>query len=427
MRFPNTINIRTAVGYIAIFLAQQFVFAEPGDINTIIGNGAYGVPTFGVAATATSLNYPKFLAVDPRGNLYFSDAGKQIAYVDKATRTITHFAGQSGSAVPGDEGPATEAGFELTDGVALDRQGNLFIVDLLDYKIRRVDALTGIITTVAGTGVSGYSGDGGPATEARLSRPSSITIDRNGNIYFSDTERTRIRRIDADTGHISTVAGAGFNGFSGDGSPAYYSVLDNVRGMTTDLSGNLFIADSGNNRIRKIDISTGIIDTVAGSAAGPVTENVDALSATFRSPFDVCFDGAGNLFVSDHSNRCVRRIDVVTNLVTTVAGTGTSGFSGEGGPATLAMMRNPFDIEMDHLGNLYIADYTNQRIRMVENAGAPVASPVVGQPIPNSVDRSILLRKMKKLKKQLTRAKRAGRISTVRKIRKQIKKLKKQM
>ncbi len=429
MKDLKHIRIRAVGGYLTILLVLPLASpAAPGDINTIAGDGNFEFPTYGDPATSTSVNSPKWLAVDPDGNLYLSDQARQIGYIDKATGILSHFASVQGSAPDGDGGAAVDAGFGLTAGVALDAAGNLYIADSVRHTIRRVDHNTGLISTIAGTGVEGFSGDGGLAISAQLMKPNYLTVDRFNNVYVGDSDGKRIRRIDGSTGIITTVVGTGTNGFSGDGGPASSAEVNLIRGMTTDPTGNLYFADSANHRIRKIDVSTGIIDTVVSRGAGPFIEDVDALVTRLFYPFDICLDGGGNLFIADHSYYGVRRIDAETNIATTITGTEMSGYSGDGGPALGAANKGIHSLAMDYAGNLYLADYLNYRVRMIEGAGVPItpiADPVT-VPATDLIDRSILLRKMKKLKKKLRRAKKAGRTSTVRKLKKQIKKLQKQ-
>ncbi len=426
MKFVIKIQSQALAAFLATILASpSLCYSAPGDITTVAGDGFSGDPAFGTMAAATSVDRPDCIAVDPDGNLYISDNSDRIFYVDRETGIISHYAGDPGATSLGDGGPAIEAEFGDPDGIALDRSGNLYIVDCEFCLIRRVDANTGIIQKIAGRGSSGFSGDGGPAIYAQLRNPTSITVDRFNNIYFSDSNDTRIRKVNGVTGYISTVAGTGSEGFSGDGGPAIDARVDSVQGMTTDYDGNLYFADGGNGRIRRIDTSTGIIDTVMGGTPGEFIENVDALESGLLFPHDVKIDKAGNLYVADPSQYCVRRVDAITNLATTVTGTGVEGFFGDGGPAINAMNKGIDSLGLDDAGNVYLASPDGHRVRMIEAPGGEVQ--VGPDPIAAAVDRSLLLRKIKKLKKRLEKAKKAGRTSIVRRLKKQIKTLKRQM
>ena len=217
--------------------------------------------------------------------------------------------------------------------MAVDASGNLYIADTGNNRIRKVSA-TGIITTVAGNGSAGYSGDGGPATSAQLDGPEGVAVDGSGNLYIADTCNNRIRKVSA-TGIITTVAGNGSAGYSGDGGPATSAQLSLPAGVAVDGSGNLYIADSGNNRIRKVS-ATGIITTVAGNGSpGYSGDGGPATSAQLNQPAGVAVDASGNLYIADSSNNRIRKVSA-TGIITTVAGNGFDGYSGDGGPATSA-------------------------------------------------------------------------------------------
>ena len=250
--------------------------------------------------------------------------------------------------------------------VFVDRMGNLFIADLIHQLIRKVDT-SGIITTVAGNGNFGFSGDGGPAINASLQSPTSVFVDDAGNLFIADFGNNRIRKVDA-SGLITTVAGNGIWGFSGDGGPAIDASLAWPSDVFVDGAGNLFIADGRNNRIRKVDTS-GLITTVAGNGTeGFSGDGGPATQASLAGPLSVFVDGAGNLFIADGGNRRIRKVDA-SGFITTVAGNGTQGFSGDGGLAINASL-GPVSVSGDGAGNLYIADQTNHRIRRLESVAA---------------------------------------------------------
>ncbi len=231
----------------------------------------------------------------------------------------------------------------------------------------------GTISTIAGNGTAGFSGDGGPATSASLNRPVRIAVDRSGNLFVADEQNQCIRKVDVGTGMISTVAGTGTAGFSGDGGPAASASLNYPSGVTLDSAGNIFICDSSNNRIRRVDASTGIITTWAGN--GLYGYGSDGISATapglagarlaLAGAGDVAVDSVGNLFIADTANQRIRRVDAHTGIITTVAGTGAAGFSGDGGQATSAQLNGPWGVGVDNFGNLFITDLNNNRIRQM--------------------------------------------------------------
>ena len=298
------------------------------------------------------------------GNASFADEGADI---------IITVAGNGDFGFSGDGGPATQAKLSAAAGVAVDAGGNIYIADTGNHRIRRV-APDGIITTFAGSNYYGFAGDGGPATKAVLYSPSDVTVDSVGNVYIADTENHRIRRVAPD-GIISTFAGR-WNEFSGDGGPATEAGLDTPSGIAVDRSGNVFIADTGNNRIRRIT-PDGIITTLSGGErqglsgdGGPATE------AALNGPEGVTVDAVGNVYIADKDNHRIRRVGT-DGIITTFAGTGTKrGFSGDGGPATDAHLASPAGVAMDADGNLYIADAGNLRIRRVAPDG--IITTVVG-------------------------------------------------
>lgn len=334
-----------------------------GRITTTAGNGITGGD--GRAATSASLASPWSVAADGAGALFIADTESQRIRRVNSGGAIATIAGDGTFGFSGDGGPATSASFRNPSGVAVDGDGNVFIADTSNQRVRRVD-VTGTITTVAGNGNVGFSGDGGAATSARLSNPQGVTVDGAGNLFIADTGNQRVRRVDP-SGAISTVAGDGSLGFSGDGGPATGAGLANPIGVASDRSGNLFIADSGNRRVRRVDLA-GTITTVAGDGnSGFSGDGGPATGARLRSPVGVAVDGTGNLFIADLANQRIRRVDVA-GTITTVAGNGTIGFSGDGGLATGATLADPRDVAVDGAGNLFIADLNNRRIRRVSAA-----------------------------------------------------------
>ncbi|HEX7288567.1 MAG TPA: hypothetical protein VF532_20450 [Candidatus Angelobacter sp.] len=288
-----------------------------------------------------------------------------------APDTITTLAGTSVPGYSGDFGQASGAQLNAASGIAVDQAGNLFVADTNNNAIRRIDAITGVITTYAGTGVGAFFGDGGTATSAELNRPVDVTVDRAGNIYIADAFNVRIRKVDALSGIITTVAGNGVVGFSGDGGLATDAALNFPNGVKLDGKGNIYFGDSQNNRVRRVDGVTGIITTVAGNGiAGFAGDGGLAIDATLNFPSDVRVDVSGNLYFADFLNNRIRKVDT-TGTITTVAGNGSTLFVGDGGPATDAGIHGPLAITTDAAGNLYIGAISEQHIRVVNTSAAP--------------------------------------------------------
>jgi sugar lactone lactonase YvrE len=288
-----------------------------------------------------------------------------IRRVDAKTGIITTVAGDRQKGYTGDGGPATKATLNEPYGVMPDRDGNLYIVDRLNFCIRRVDAKSGVITTLAGTGKAGYSGDNGPAHLAMLKEPNALDFDPAGDLYIADVSDNRIRKVDLKTGVISTVAGTGRRMFEGDGGPAAQASIQGARGVAFDRAGNWYICEREGNRVRRVDGKTGIITTVAGTGAkGYTGDGGPALQATFNGPKWIHVGADGNVYVVDTENQCVRQIDLRTGMIATVAG-GHAGPDGDGGPATKAGLGRPHGCWLDARGDLFIGDTNNHRVRVV--------------------------------------------------------------
>ena len=304
----------------------------------------------GGPAVDAKLTSPHDVEVDAAGNLYISDAnGRRIRRVDSSGAIYT-IAGTGVEGYSGDSGPAVDAQLRYPAYVSVDANGNLFFSEYFNHSIRRVDS-SGIITTVAGTGVEGFSGDGGPAVQAELAYPGGVAVDASGNLFISDTRNRRIRKVDS-SGNISTFVAL-------SGSP---------QGMEFDAAGNLFIANGGFPRIIRVDPS-GTITTIAGTGrSGFSGDGGPATSAHLAAPNDVAVDAAGNLYIADENNHRIRKVDS-SGRITTIAGTGVPGFSGDGGPAVQALLARPRGVAVDTAGNVYIADHDNGRIRKVAPSG----------------------------------------------------------
>jgi uncharacterized protein (TIGR03437 family) len=363
--------------YIADGLRVRKVSAA-GIISTVAGNGTSGFSGDGGPAIGAQLNSAEQVVSDALGVLYIWDGG---AYVGGNLRirkvslqgVIQTIAGNGFATYGGDGGQATNAVLSTPTSVALDRSGNLYIADAGNSVVRKIST-QGIVTTVAGIpGPGGYSGDGGPAVNARLSSARGVAVDGSGNLYIADTGNHRVRKVSTD-GTIATIAGSGTAGFSGDGGKATSAQLYGPWNVAVDGSGNLIVSDTYNSRIRKVT-PDGVIATIAGNgSAGYSGDGGPAATASLSQPHGLAFDSNGNLFVADYLNSRIRRIDTY-GVITTVAGNRTRGFfssdgpSGDGGPAVDAELWQPSGVTVDRSGYLYFADYTNARIRMVSPDG----------------------------------------------------------
>jgi hypothetical protein len=335
-------------------------------ISSVAGNGS---PTYsGDGGPATEAGMTALgLSVDAAGNLYIADQGNhRIRRVD-TSGNISTVAGTGTAGILGDGGPAIDAQLKFPQGVFVDAAGNLFIYELGTHRIRKVDT-QGIISTVAGAVTAGYAGDGGPATDALLDTPGGLFVDAAGNMFISDGDNHRVRKVSAADGTISTVAGTGAGEFGGDGGPATEASLRIPAGLFVDAAGNLYIADAGNMRVRKVD-AAGTISTVAGAGAlGFSGDGGLALEAEFDRPQSVFVDGLGNLLIADRGNHRIRKVDP-TGRITTVAGSGDTGgrgggYAGDGGPAIDALLKGPQGVVVTS-GAIFIVDRFNNRIRKV--------------------------------------------------------------
>jgi len=352
-------------------LSANITLAQPGYISTIAGDGIGGFFGDGGQALVARFYGPAGIAVDPSGNLYIADYGNdRIRKVTYATGNISTIAGSgylapTSGAYSSDGGPATAADLYTPDGITLDASGNIFFADQGNNRIRMINATTGIITTVAGDSTGGYSGDGVAATASELYYPSAVAFDGAGDLYIADWENNRIRKVTMSTGIISTFAGTGVPGYSGDGRPATAAKLFKPSSLAFDISGNLLITEYGNSTLRKITKATGIITTIAGTGvAGYSGDSSSSVGAQLNRPLDVKTDTAGNIYIADWDNYRVRMISSSSGLITTIAGDGTEGYI-DGVPATEAEISAADGLSLDSYGNLYISDEFNNVIREV--------------------------------------------------------------
>jgi sugar lactone lactonase YvrE len=350
-------------------VVQSFGAPSDAKISTVVGSGTRGYAGDGGPATSAELNQPYAVAVDSSDNIYVADTDNSLIRKVDSSGNITTVAGNhnSGAGFSGDPGSATDATLNQPCGLAIDASGNIYIADTVNYVIRKVD-LSGNISTVAGTHrVSGFTGDGGPATSAVLGLFYGIAIGSAGDLFIADQGNNVVWMVDHSTGNISTVAGNHTKGagYSGDGNQATQAELNTPFAVAVDVSGDIYIADTYNNVIRRVDLS-GVIATVAGNTirgysgdGGPATE------AELDRPTGVTVDAAGNVYVSD-AGTLVRKIDTSGNI-TTVAGNYHlgAGYAGDGNVATAAKLDGPMGLATDSLGNLLIADEGSSRIRKV--------------------------------------------------------------
>ncbi|HYM37349.1 MAG TPA: hypothetical protein VES96_03005 [Nitrospiraceae bacterium] len=399
-------------------LASRSVTIPSGCIGTVAGNGESGHAGDNGSAVEACLNEPKGLALGPDGTLYIADAENHvIRKVDLANGLITTVAGRpekgNGASGPakiqapaeeedpfadppagkaekfvqlsdvsgtvryvvgtsksgrfgGDGGPATQATLNFPGAVAVDRRGNLYIADTMNHRVRKVDAATGAISTIAGTGQHRCSGDGGPATAAALNEPAALAVDERGHLYIADQSNNRVRRVDLRTGTIATVAGTGETGYTGDGMPAAEAGLSGPSGLTLGPDGELYIADTFSGRIRRIDPVTAVISTIAGDGGEYRFSGMpNEFSTSLSRPYGIALDGAGNLLITDSDSHLIRRWDRKKKIITRLAGNGQAQFGGDGGDPLAGSLNYPFGVLVDGVGNVYIADTFNHRIRMI--------------------------------------------------------------
>ncbi|MFD4612181.1 RICIN domain-containing protein [Streptomyces sp. NPDC058451] len=346
-------------------------------ISTVAGTGVANYGGDNGPALAAQLNYPYGIAVDSTGTLYFSDYSNHRVRKVTTDGKISTVAGTGSPGFSGDGGRAASAQLRNPREVAVDSEGAVYIADAGNNRVRKVSA-DGKISTVAGTGAAGSGGDGGLATTAQLHGPFGVAVDSTGVLYIAEYNGNRVRKVTTD-GKISTVAGTGTAGFSGDNGRAASAQLKNPYGVAVDGADLLHIVDYANHRVRKV-AADGKISTVAGTGtAGFSGDNGPATSAQLNFPTGMVVDSTGALYIADYSNHRVRKV-AADGKISTVAGTGTAGFSGDDGPAASAQLKNPFGVAVDCVDTLYIADHANHRIRKIASpkmAGLPDSGTVV--------------------------------------------------
>ncbi len=351
-----------------LFITASFVFsiAKAQMIVTVAGNGVQGFTTDGIAAITSELNNPYNVAVDASRNIFIADYdNNRIRKVTASTGIISTLAGTGTAGFSGDSGLATQAKINQPRGIAIDEQGNVYFADQANFRIRKVDAATGIITTVAGNGAPGYSGNNGPATAAMINFAHSIAIDPNGDLVIADTWNHLIRKVTMSTGIIKTIIGSGFPGFSGDSGLARIARLNYPTGIAIDASGNIYITDQQNNRVRKVTAADSLIHTIAGNGImGYYGDGGLALAAQLNKPVGVAVDAAGVVYVADSYNNRVRKIDL-SGMISSLSGTGVPGYNGDSISCYTAELNGPSDMTLDNAGNIYFCDAHNYRVRKI--------------------------------------------------------------
>jgi sugar lactone lactonase YvrE len=352
-----------------LFISDEFaqrirmVSAATGIITTIAGNGIDGDGEDGIPAVSTNLSWPEGIVVDAAGNLYVADKNNhRVRKIAADTGIVTAVAGSIGIGSGPDGVPATETTLTSPTGVALDGAGNLYITDDGTASVRVVAADTGLINTVFG---GGSSNSDGPALSVRLNTPEAVAVDAAGVVYVAEWDGNRLRQFAPDTQLVTTLVGNGTALFCGDGQPAVGACLASPRSLAVDTNGNIFVSDYDNQRIRRIDAQTGIIATVAGGSAAPGEGDPQGPFVP-NYPRGIALDVAGNLYIAEGSYNRVHKVDAVTGVVSTVAGSGVATYCGDGGPAASACLNEPQAVALDALGNLYIADYGNHRVRKID-------------------------------------------------------------
>ena len=334
-------------------------------ITTIAGTGFPGGGGVGGIADTAMLDGPASIAFDAAGNTYIADANNARIRKINSLGMISTYAGNSydSAGYSGDGGPATAAKLWDPTGIVFDAYGNLYIADLDNYRVRMVNT-AGMISTIAGNGTGGYTGDGGPATAAELSEPWGLAFDAHGYLYISDFGQDVIRMLNT-AGIISTVAGGGGSSYTGDGGPATAAGLFAPQGIVFDATGNLYISD--NNQAIRVVNTAGIINTIAGNGTGGYSgDGGPATAAEINGPAGLAIDAQGNLYIAQTFNPCVRMVNTA-GIISTVVGDTTVGNTGDGGPPTAAELSSPYGLAFNTSGNLLIADHTGNCVRYICN------------------------------------------------------------
>jgi sugar lactone lactonase YvrE len=353
--------MRRIVLLLAVLLPP--VLLAQGIITTVAGSD-WLFPADGRNALSAPLGVISQIATGPDGSLYIADPDNEMVFRIGKDGILHVVAGTGEAGNSGNNGPATRAMLDRPSSVAVDSAGNVYIADTDNSQIRKVDA-KGIISLYAGTGDYDSFGEKIPATLAKFRTPYSISVDPSGNLYIADAASHTVRRIDPATGLITTVAGTGGPGFSGDNGPAASAVLAYPYGVFADVKGQVWIADTGNHRIRRVG-TDGIIRTIVGtSQTYPIQDGLKADQSAISAPVSVAVDGTGVIYIADGDNDVRVRKVGLDGILTTLAGTGDRGFSGDGGPAAKAQLNEPAGLAIDGNGNVYVSDNLNRRVRII--------------------------------------------------------------
>ncbi len=344
-----------------ILLSASIWTVKGQNIYTFAGIGACNLGAGdGGPAISAEICAPWAIAVDALGNVYITDSGNNRVRKVNTSGVISNFAGTNSAGFSGDGGAATSAQLNSPRGIAIDASGNIYISDYGNNRIRKVNT-SGIISTIVGTGIAGFSGDGSTAINAQINNPLGLAVDASGNLYISDYVNQRIRKVNT-VGIISTFAGTGVSGFNGDGGVATATQLFGPCGVAVDVAGKVYIADYFNWRIRIVNLA-GVISTFAGTGVGGFSGDGGlATNAQLAAPAGIAVDPSNNFYVADRNNNRIRKINPA-GIISTIAGTGVAGFSGDGNTATSAKLNNPVAVNFDASGNVYFADIINNRIR----------------------------------------------------------------
>jgi sugar lactone lactonase YvrE len=354
---------RTFLATATAFMSGPGMAQTAPGISTVIGTGVSGMAADGQPAATAKLNNPFGVIIGPDGALYWTDfAGHRVLKLDFATRRVSVIAGTGEKGHSGDGGPARQATLSTPHEVRFDRAGNIFIAERDSHVVRHIDMKSGIIATIAGTGVRGFSGDGGPATSAQLAQPHSIALDRNDLLYICDILNNRVRLRDPRTGVISTFAGTGAATATPDEAPLSGTAFWAPRSIDVGPDGLLYLVLREGNQVFVIDPVKRVLKRVAGTGkTGYAGDNGPAIDADFRGPKGIAYSPAGHLYIADTENHVIRKISLASGIISTVAGTGKRGDGPDGDPLMCALNR-PHGVYV-HGSTLYIGDSENNRIR----------------------------------------------------------------
>lgn len=363
-----TVALALAVALSGGVAASWAVVSGASTISTLAGTGQAGFTGDGGPARTARLNQPRDSAIGPDGSIFVADTFNNRIRRILPNGTITTIAGNGSATYNGDGIQATSASLSWPHDVTVDSTGVVYIADSDHWRIRRV-GLDGVITTIAGTGVGGSNGDGGQATNARIAKPKTVAL-YGGGLYTAGPDN-KVRRIDLTTGIITTVAGTGAAGYSGDGGPARSARLNGPQRVELDSQGNLYIADTLNNVVRRVDVATGLIRTIAGvgGVTGSTGDGGPATSARLNNPRGLTLEGDRIVYIADSGNHRVRAVDLTTGIITRVAGA-SAGYAGDGGAATAARLRQPRGLTVTPQGDLLVAETGNSVLRRI--AGTPL-------------------------------------------------------